>query len=142
MLEVFFTSRITFREANDTLDLYPKIRDGIAQMNQFLEEIGKHFPCDCEICQALKCKIETLFRNIQFKELNFTSDYTLELGKEAVEGEKAAMYFSMGDAKFFQPSELRATLDNPIFKDSKGCLRELFLRFSSMHTCNISNAGA
>ena len=134
LVEVFFTSRITFREANDTLDLYPKIRDGIAQMNQFLEEIGKHFPCDCEICQALKCKIETLFRNIQFKELNFTSDYTLELGKEAVEGEKAAMYFSMGDAKFFQPSELRATLDNPIFKDSKGCLRELFLRFSSMHT--------
>lgn len=134
LVEVFFTSRITFREANDTLDLYPKIRDGIAQMNQFLEEIGKHFPCDCEICQALKCKIETLFRNIQFKELNFISDYTLELGKEAVEGEKAAMYFSMGDAKFFQPSELRATLDNPIFKDSKGCLRELFLRFSSMHT--------
>ena len=41
---------------------------------------------------------------------------------------------SIGDAKFFQPSELRATLDNPIFKASKGCLRELFLRFSSMHT--------
>lgn len=26
------------------------------------------------------------------------------------------------------------SLDNPVFKDSKGCLRKLFLRFSSMHT--------
>lgn len=134
LVEVFFTSRITFREANGSVDLYPKIRDGIAQMNQFLEKIGEYFPCDCELCHALKEKIEILLRNIQFKELNFTSDYTLELGKEAVEGESAAMCFSMGDSKFTPFSELRVSLDNSIYGKFKGCLRQLFLKFVSMHT--------
>lgn len=134
LVEVFFTSRIAFREANDSVDLYPKIRDGIAQMNHFLGEMEKHFPCDCELCCALKEKIELLLRNIQFKELNFTSDYTLELGKEAVEGEKVAMCFSMDGSKFTPFSELRASLDNPIYGESKGCLQQLFLRFASMHT--------
>lgn len=134
LVEVFFTSRITFKEANDSVDLYPKIKEGIDQMNQFLEKIGEHFPCDCELCHALKEKIEILLRNIQFKELNFTSDYTLELGKEVVEGETAAMCFSMGDSKFTPFSELRVTLDNPIYGQFKGCWRQLFLRFASTHT--------
>lgn len=132
--EVFFTSRIMFREADDIHDLYPKISDGIAQMNQFLKELGKRFPCDCQICSALKKKIETLTYNIQFKELNFRCDYTLERNKEVVEGERAAMYFPMEDGRVVQPSELRLTLDNPIFGNSKGCIRELFLRFANMHT--------
>lgn len=134
LVEVFFTSRITFREADDSVDIYPKIREGIAQMNHFLGEMEKNFPCDCELCSALKGKIELLLRNIQFKELNFTSDYTLELGKEAVEGEKAAMGFSMDGSKVTLFSELRISLDNPIYGESKGCLQQLFLRFASMHT--------
>lgn len=134
LLEVFFTSRIVFREAEDIHDLYPKIRDGIAQMNQFLEELGKRFPCDCQMCSTLKEKIETLLYNIQFKELKFACDYTLERGKEVVEGERVAMYFPVEDGRLVQPSELRTTLDNPIFGNSKGCLLELFLQFANMHT--------
>lgn len=134
LVEVFFTSRITFRESNDIVDLYPKIRNGIDQMNYFLREMEKFFPCDCEICCALKKKIESLLHNIQFKELNFTNDYTLELGKEAVNGEKAAIYFSMKGSEFIPCSEPRTSLDNPIFKNYKGCLQQLFLCFASMHT--------
>lgn len=135
LIEVSFTSRIIFRESNDSgIDLYPKIKDGITQMNLFLGEIEKHFPCDCELCRALKERIESLFYNIQFKELNFTSDYALELGKEVVEGEKAAMCVPVNGSKFTSLSELRCSLDNPLFRESKGCLHQLFLRFASIHT--------
>lgn len=134
LIEVFFTSRIMFREADDIYDLYPKIIDGIVQMNQFLNELGKRFPCDCQMCSALKEKIEKLFCNIQFKELSFICDYALERNKEVVEGERTAMYIPMGDGRVIQSSELRNTLDNPIFGNLKGGVSELFLQFASMHT--------
>lgn len=134
LVEVFFTSRISFREGNDNVDPYPKIRDGIAQMNLFLEEIEKYFPCDCELCCALKEKIKLLLSNLRFKELSFTSDYILELGKEVVEGEKASMYFSMDGSKLTPISALRLSLDNHLYGECKGCLRQLFLRFACIHT--------
>lgn len=141
LVEVFFTSRIMFREEDDIHDLYPQIKDGIAQMNQFLEELGKRFPCDCRMCSALKEKIKTLLYSIQFKELNFTCDYTLERNKEVVEGEQAEMYFPAGDGRVIQLSELRTALDNPIFGSVKGCLWELFLQFANIHTVIFQKQG-
>lgn len=134
LVEVFFTSTIAFKEGNDTYDLYPKIKDGVNRMNQFIEEMDKKFPCNCEMCLTLKEKIQKLFFEIQFKELRFTRDYTLEKGKKVVEGEQVNMFFSTPNAQIVSPSELRFTLDNPIFGKYKGCLRELFIQFAKMHT--------
>ncbi len=133
LVEVFFTSTIAFKEGNDTHDLYPKIKDGVNRMNQFIEEMEKFFTCNCEICLTLKEKIQKLFFEIQFKELRFTRDYTLEKGKKVIEGEQVNMFYSTPDARAVSSSELRLTLDNPIFGKHKGCLWELFLQFANMH---------
>jgi len=134
LVEVFFTSRIVFYEADETFDLYPKIKDGILQMSKFLEKMKECFFCDCEICHSLNEQIKVLFRNVLCKELNFTNDYTMELRKEIVKGEKGEMYFSAGNSQCIPISELKASLDNPLFKDAKGSLCNLFFRFVSMHT--------
>lgn len=132
--EVFFTSRIIFKEVGTEVDLYPKIKDGILQMNNFMEELEKRFPCKCEICKQLKKKTMELFREVQFKELIFTRDYSIENGKDPCEGDQAEMYLSKDGISYTVQSDLRLSLDNPFFQDTKGCLRELFLRFASMHT--------
>ena len=97
LAEVFFTARILFREADDPVDIYPKIKEGIAQMERFLREIGEHFPCGCGQCLALKEKIDTLLGRLQWKELHFVNDYTLELGKEVRRGEKFESKLSNSD---------------------------------------------
>lgn len=134
LVEVFFTSTIAFREGNDAHDLYPKIKDGVNRMNQFIEEMGKSFPCTCKMCLTLKEKIQELFFEAQFKELSFTRDYTLEKGKKVVEGKRVSIFYPTADARIVSPSELRLTLDNPIFGKYKGCLWELFIQFANMHT--------
>lgn len=134
LVEIYFTSRILFREADTEINLYPKIKLGISQMNNFLRAIGDEFPCDCKICSELKKRIADLFIRIQSKELMFTSDYSLEVGKEPNIGDSAEMYFSMENEGPSTFSSLRVPLDNPIYKEACGCLRDLFFRFASMHT--------
>lgn len=133
LIEVFFTSMIIFREGNDTHDLYPKIKDGVIRMNQFMEEMEKNFSCTCKMCLTLKEKVQKLFFKMQFKELSFTRDYSLEKGKKVVEGDRVNMFYPTTDERIVSSSELRLTLDNPIFGEHKGCLWELFLQFANMH---------
>jgi hypothetical protein len=75
-----------------------------------------------------------LFRKVQAKELLFKRDYSLEKGKDPHVGDQAEIYLSKDGIQYTAQSDLRLSLDNPIFKEAQGCLRELFLRFVSMHT--------
>ena len=134
LAEVFFTSRIIFREAGSEINLYPKIKDGILQMNKFIGELENRFPCKCEICAELKKKTIELSRKVQSKELALTRDYSLENGKDPRIGDQAEMYLSKDGIVYAAQSDLRLSLDNPVFKEAQGCLKELFLRFASMHT--------
>lgn len=131
--EVFFSVKIVFYESNEIVDFYPKIKNGIIQMNEFIEAIEEQFTCDCEMCCTLKEQVENLLKKVLVKELYFTTDYTLELGKEAVEGEKVEMYFGVKNSKYTAISSMRTSLDKSMFKDVRGCLRQIFMKFVSMH---------
>lgn len=131
LVEVFFSSEILFSEEGENIDLYPRIKSGIAQMNGFLIEFQKAFSCNCETCSTIKALIEKTYKNVMFKELKFVNDYTLE--KELVEGDRAEMFFSAGGSGYSHISDIRTTLDNPLYKDAQGCLVELFKRFASCH---------
>lgn len=131
--EVFFSSQIVFREADETVELYPKIIDGINQMQKFIEEIQKKFPCECEICNKLSNKIEKLLLHVQVKEIQFTHDYVWESGADISAGQEMGIYFSMENSQYTPLSSKRSSLDNPIYKECKNCIRDLFFKFILLH---------
>lgn len=131
LVEVFFSSEITFSEEGQNIDLYPKIKSGIAHMNNFLCELKKTFPCNCLTCSSIEQLIEKAYQNVMFKELKFVNDYVLE--KELTTGEKVEMFFSVGNDHYASISEIRTTLDNPLYKDSQECMVDLFKCFASYH---------
>lgn len=134
LLEVYFTSRVIFRESGHEIDLCSKIKCGISQMNNFIKAMTAQFPCDCRYCTELREKITDLYVKVRSKELAFISDYSLEIGKGPCMGDKVEMYISTDKNEQFAFSDLRLPLDNPIFKEAQGCFINLFLSFASMHT--------
>lgn len=133
LTEVYFTSKIIFREANESIDFYPKIKLGIVRMHSFMKELENNFSCDCEMCNVLKSKIENLYKNVQFKEISFSKDYAMELGKDVVEGDKAEIYVETDTFKYAPLETLRLSLDNEFFRDVKDSIENLYLKFISMH---------
>ena len=133
LVEVFFSARINFSEDGSDVDLYPKIKNGIYQMNVFMNEICKRFPCDCEHCISLKQLIEPLYKNVLFKEITFVNDYALELDKEITIGDKVEMYFGDENSNYTSISNVRTSFDNPIYAETKGCLFSIFEKFISSH---------
>jgi len=131
LVEVFFSSKIIFSEEGNDIDLYPKIKDGISQMNDFLYELQKAFPCNCSICRSLESMIKKVYINVMFRELKFINDYALE--KELITGDIVEMYFSTSNEHYINISDIRTTLDNPIYKDSQNCLVSLFKKFVTCH---------
>ena len=131
LVEVFFSSEIVFSEEGHNIDLYPKIKDGITQMNDFLCELQKAFPCHCSTCRSIEPMIKKAYQNVMFKELKFVNDYALE--KELTTGDQVEMYFSTGNEHYSNISDIRTTLDNPLYKDSQECVVDLFKRFASYH---------
>ncbi|WP_312060872.1 hypothetical protein [Anaerotignum sp.] len=131
LVEIFFSSKIVFSEEGHDIDLYPKIKDGIAQMNDFLCELQKALPCDCFTCRAIKPMIKKAYENVMFKDLKFVTDYALE--KELTTGEKVEMYFPTEKGHYSNISDIRTSLDNPLYKDSQECMVDLFKRFAYYH---------
>lgn len=132
MVELFFSAKVLFSEEGQEIDLYPRIKAGIEQMNDFLDEFQKSFPCNCATCYSIKTQITKTYQNVAAKEIKFVNDYTFE--KELVRGEQAELYISRSkDAHFSRISEVRATLDNPLYTDAQGCIVDLFKCFASNH---------
>lgn len=131
--EIFFTGKIIFSESGSEVELYPKIKSGLVQMNEFIAALEEHFPCKCKFCAELKRKIADLYFKVQAKELLFTRDYALETGSNLTQGDIVEMYLSTDKSNPAPISSLRVSLDNMLFGTSKECLPELFLKFVSMH---------
>ena len=131
--EVFFSAKILFREAGSEIDLYPKLKSGLTQMNGFMKALGESFPCDCPLCSELKKKVSDLYFKVQAKEIVFTRDYAYEAGNGLTQGDMVEMYLSANDGEPAPVSSLRLSLDNMLFGKVKGCLRDVFLEFIIMH---------
>ena len=131
--EVSFSSRIIFREEGEVIDFYPRIRDGLEKMHEFLAELATFFSCDCSICTQLKEKTKKLYALVQCKEMTFVNDYSLELGGDISIGEQAGFYMGNRPGQFVSMADMRLSLDNYLFSKVKDCLRNLFLKFASMH---------
>lgn len=132
LVEIYFSSRIVFSEEGMGVDLYPKIKSGLSQMNGFMKKIKDVFPCSCDTCNSLKELVEQLYKSILFKEINFVSDYSFE--KELIVGDNAEIYFSYENSNYISISNMRSSLDNhPIYGDANGCVYALFEKFITTH---------
>jgi hypothetical protein len=131
--EISFSVRIIFSESGSEVELYPRIKSGLIQMNEFIGALEDHFPCKCQLCTELKRKNTDLFFKVQAKELLFTRDYALETENNLTQGDIVEMYLSKGEGDPAPISTLRLSLDNMLFGKSNGCLSDLFLKFVSMH---------
>ncbi len=134
LIEISFTVRIVFREAGNEVDIYSKIKAGIAQMSKFVTALQRQFPCSCEVCNELKRRIDVLTTKALSKELLFTRDYTLEVGKEPQLGETGETYISLNNGEQTSFSALRLPMNDPIFGEYNGCLKSIFIRFALLHT--------
>lgn len=131
MVEIFFSSKIIFSEDGSEVDLYPMIKNGLNQMNSFIKELELGCPCDCSVCNKLKQLIDKLFNEVMCKELIFALDYSFH--KELNVGAKLEMYASDDSTNYIPFSELRVSLNNPLFEDVKDCLFSIFERFILLH---------
>ena len=129
--EIHFSIEILFTEFGLSVDIYPKILFGINQMNIFLNEFSKVYPCTCANCELLNSKIEILIRDVLSKKVRFVNDYSL--GKELIEGEKVEMYVSNSNDSLTHISNLRSTLENSIYQGLNLNLFDLFKKFITLH---------
>ena len=133
LTEVFFSAKVNFSEEGSDVDLYPKIIEGISRMNAFMAKLSDIFPCTCEHCTALKQQTELLYKKALLKDITFVNDYTLEIDKELSIGDKVEMYLNDESSRYSSISNMRTSLDNPLYADTRGCIFSIFERFMKFH---------
>ena len=131
LIELFFSSKIVFKEEGQEIEFYPKIKYGLSQMRSFLDELQKALPCECEYCQQLRKSINKIYNSVYLKELSFTKDYSYEKGLSI--GEHAYMYVSDDNEQLRPISDFRVSLDNPIYGEAKDDITALFDIFIVCH---------
>lgn len=129
--EIFFSSKILFYEGKKLIDIYPKIIDGILQMNTFLENFRKEINCNCQVCKMLDEKIEILLKNLQLSEIKFTKDYMLD--DEFHEGSTSEFFVYSKEEKLIKLSEKRVLLETNYFDGCQGNIKKIFNKFLQMH---------
>lgn len=132
VVEVFFTSRILFKQSNKEMDLYKKISEGLSIMNQFMKEFSSIFCCECECCKNLKERTDSLFYKVQSKELLFINDYSLDDHLKL--GVKTELYLSKEGNDYCASKDIRSPLNNSYFSAVKSDMFKLFLKFVTLHT--------
>lgn len=132
MVEVFFTSTIIFRQLDHEIDLYPKIKEGLFQMNNFLNAFIEKFDCNCTTCTELKKRCNILFHKLQSKEITFIRDYSLS--DKLKLGIQSDILMSSDGNKYESISSMRVSLDNTFYKEVKGDLIQTFYRFVSIQS--------
>lgn len=94
LVEIFFSTKINFKEGDQDIDLYPKIKKGLQQMHEFILRIQEIFPCKCKSCEHLSNLINEKYILVLNKELLFVRDYVFEpLKNELTLGQSTAIYF-------------------------------------------------
>ena len=78
MVDLFFSTKITFLENNEKQNLMPKIISGIETMLLFMKEVCSIQQESCSMCNSLLSKIENLYRETVLSEILFIHDYYLE----------------------------------------------------------------
>lgn len=133
LIEVFFSAKIVFNEDGADIELYPQIKNGLAQMNTFMGKIQEQFPCTCSNCSALKGLIEPLYQQALVKELCFVNDYAYEPNKELTVAERGEIYFGIGESNSLALSEMRVSPIGSLFGDTGGCIFNEFQNFIISH---------
>ena len=141
LIEVFFSVQIRFFEEYSEVDLYPKIKCGLIQMNEFMQKIKEKFPCDCKECSTLSDVIKKIYGQVIGKEITFVRDYAYEMNKELMTGENAEMYMGNSESDYTLFSDIRIPLRNILRigeekEEIHGDINifEAFFKFVIMHT--------
>lgn len=141
LIELFFSVKIRFLEDGTEIDLYPKIKDGLIQMNEFLLKIKEKFPCNCKACNTLSELIKNIYGQAIVKEITFVRDYTYELNKELIVSENIEMYIGNDDADYTLVSDIRIPLSKLLVigeksdsQDGEISIFDVFFRFIILHT--------
>lgn len=79
--DVFFSVILSFRENGQELDIYEILKKGIIVMNEFIANVIKDYPCDCNSCQELKKRTNELLTRVICKDISFIWDCSLENGE-------------------------------------------------------------
>lgn len=133
LIEVFFSARVIFNEDGADVELYPKIKDGLSQMNIFMRKMQEQFPCACANCTSLKKLIESVYEQVFHKELSFVNDYAYELDKELTVAERGEIYLGIADSASLPLSEIRVQPLGSLFEDNDGCIFTEFEKFIISH---------
>lgn len=133
MVETFFTVHIIFKEDGNPKNLYGTIKEGLIQMDIFMNKMSERFPCECERCSLLKQKTEELYHKMLSKELLFTRDYSIDSRGNINSGIISSMFVKMEDT-LIEPLSIRTPLKaTPIFIDQMESIEMVFLKFITMH---------
>lgn len=134
LVEVFFSARIVFNKNGSDIELYPKIKEGLLQMNDFMGKIHNKFNCECSHCLALHQLIESIYTNILHKNITFVNDYAYEINNdELIVGERVEIFLGGEGSDKFALSEIRGPLINSLFSDNNNCIFSIFQKFIIMH---------
>ena len=109
-VEVFFSVKIRFLENDSEIDFYPKIKEGLIQMNKFINSIKENFPCNCSECRKLSELVESIFIKTCEKDISFIRDYAYEINKELIVGETGQLYVGFEKSDIMPIPDMRTPL--------------------------------
>lgn len=130
--DVFFSVILSFRENGQELDIYEILKKGIIVMNEFIANVIKDYPCDCNSCQELKKRTNELLTRVICKDISFIWDCSLENG-EIIFGDIAETYMGLKDGTSLASQEIRAPLKGSFYDPEGGCGITTFQKFASSH---------
>lgn len=135
LIEINFSAELRFTESGSDVDLYPKIKNGIIQMDLFIDKIQEAFPCNCDGCVYLTNITKPIYEKLLFKNLHFIRDYAFEVNKELIVGDNIGMYFKCDNSDFMTFSDIRIPLTGDIYYDEvRHSTFDMFKKFISMHS--------
>ena len=132
LIEVFFSSRIIFKENGTEIDIYPLIVNGIEKMTMFINEICFIAPCTCSKCSNLLLKIQEKKVLILAKEMSFSRDYSFEKGHIKPVDDDLDFLAVDEQGNVTKISEIRCSFSNDFWGEDT-CLFSLFQKFIIMH---------
>lgn len=131
MVDVFFSTKIIFKEDGEGQEIIPKIIYGIDIMIKFLNEICTVRE-ECNNCNNLLNKIQNLYQRIILNDMLLVHDYYLEDGKINSIDNDLQFFAKNSDNTLKKLKEYRVPINENIFGNNYD-INDIFEKFIIMH---------
>lgn len=130
-VDIYFSTKIFFKENDEKIEIFPKIISGIETMLKFFQEIFTALDYTDYINNEMFKKIISIYDEIILNDSLFVHDYYTENGKiKSINSD--LQFFLKGENRLRRINDFRVPVNKEIF-GNKNEVKEIFERFKIFH---------